>query len=603
MAANPALNSTIALAWQLLQSGNVAGAENIVQPLLVSGIPDELAPLVGMIRLEQQRFADAVPLLDRARVLLPREARFAFLHGTALSGLEQFEQATPAFQAAIKLEPAVATAYLGLGNAQQKLGRLEDAQNTYRKLLRAQPDNMEGYIALSAAVAESGQLAEAEAPLRRALLQAGDKTVQAVLHNNLAFLLGSQNRHAEALECLDHAGALAPNLPNLDNRRIDVLHKLGRFEDCVTLYRKLLDRDPNDPGMHHAYNSLLYRLGRMEEYLTSYDRAPQTRDILLGKAGMLTFQKRGPEAHEIYSALLGRDPTDMTAASGAAGSLLLMGRHGESAAAFEALASRPGAGAEFFTRAAEAALLNGDPQKAEVFCQAGLKQQPHHQMCLALLGTAWRWQQDERDEGLNGYDTLIRSFDLQAPNGFSSMADFNAELGAWLETQHPNTREYLEQTLRGGTQTEGYLFGAGHMLVEKLKARIDEALARYIAELPPDEQHPFLSRRAGNFDYAGAWSSLMKDRGFHVNHLHPQGWISSCYYVTVPEVAKDESAKQGWIKFGEPSLDVPLTNPVRRTIQPVPGRLVLFPSYMWHGTIAFREAALRTTIAFDAVPR
>jgi hypothetical protein len=29
---------------------------------------------------------------------------------------------------------------------------------------------------------------------------------------------------------------------------------------------------------------------------------------------------------------------------------------------------------------------------------------------------------------------------------------------------------------------------------------------------------------------------------------------------------------------------------------------VLFPSYMWHGTIAFRGEASRTTIAFDAVP-
>jgi hypothetical protein len=94
----------------------------------------------------------------------------------------------------------------------------------------------------------------------------------------------------------------------------------------------------------------------------------------------------------------------------------------------------------------------------------------------------------------------------------------------------------------------------------------------------------------------------MREQGFHVNHLHPQGWISSCYYVTVPEVAKDQSAKQGWIKFGEPELDVALQNPIRRAVHPVPGRLVLFPSYMWHGTIPFQDAALRTTIAFDAVP-
>jgi len=31
--------------------------------------------------------------------------------------------------------------------------------------------------------------------------------------------------------------------------------------------------------------------------------------------------------------------------------------------------------------------------------------------------------------------------------------------------------------------------------------------------------------------------------------------------------------------------------------------LVLFPSYMWHGTIPFHDAQARTTIAFDVVPK
>ena len=95
----------------------------------------------------------------------------------------------------------------------------------------------------------------------------------------------------------------------------------------------------------------------------------------------------------------------------------------------------------------------------------------------------------------------------------------------------------------------------------------------------------------------------MRDQGFHRNHLHPQGWISSCYYVAVPEVAKDADAKQGWIKFGEPAVPVALGNAVKRAIQPVPGRLVLFPSYMWHGTVPFHAPAVRTTIAFDVVPQ
>jgi len=37
-------------------------------------------------------------------------------------------------------------------------------------------------------------------------------------------------------------------------------------------------------------------------------------------------------------------------------------------------------------------------------------------------------------------------------------------------------------------------------------------------------------------------------------------------------------------------------------VQPLVGRLVLFPSYMWHGTVPFRALQNRTTVAFDVLP-
>ena len=112
-----------------------------------------------------------------------------------------------------------------------------------------------------------------------------------------------------------------------------------------------------------------------------------------------------------------------------------------------------------------------------------------------------------------------------------------------------------------------------------------------------------MSRRTRAFEYTGSWSSRLRDCGFHTNHVHPEGWISSCYYVALPPVVEDVQERQGWIKFGEPALEVSLKDPIRRAIQPKPGRLVLFPSYMWHGTIPFRDAHPRTTIAFDVVPK
>jgi uncharacterized protein (TIGR02466 family) len=89
--------------------------------------------------------------------------------------------------------------------------------------------------------------------------------------------------------------------------------------------------------------------------------------------------------------------------------------------------------------------------------------------------------------------------------------------------------------------------------------------------------------------------------GFHVNHIHPAGWLSSAYYVAVPQEIDDPKVKSGWIKFGEPRSPVPGVQ-AEHFVQPRAGRLVLFPSYMWHGTNAIRGDEPRVTVAFDAVP-
>jgi hypothetical protein len=61
-------------------------------------------------------------------------------------------------------------------------------------------------------------------------------------------------------------------------------------------------------------------------------------------------------------------------------------------------------------------------------------------------------------------------------------------------------------------------------------------------------------------------------------------------------------AHGGGIKFGEPDIDIGPAGAARRRIQPATGRLVLFPSYMWHGTEPFESDEPRMTVAFDVVP-
>jgi hypothetical protein len=94
----------------------------------------------------------------------------------------------------------------------------------------------------------------------------------------------------------------------------------------------------------------------------------------------------------------------------------------------------------------------------------------------------------------------------------------------------------------------------------------------------------------------------LRDRGFHTSHVHPRGWISSAFYVELPDIMADGRTDDGVLSFGKPSI---LTNPpleAEYSVRPTPGMLVLFPSYFWHGTIPFQSPQPRLTVAFDAVP-
>lgn len=382
----------------------------------------------------------------------------------------------------------------------------------------------------------------------------------------------------------------------------EALHDQGRFDEALALYRALLGQDPFNVLLHNDYNDLLYRLDRQEDFLKSFDRAPPNRGLYLAKATFLMHGRRYEEAREIFTAILAREKNNKHAATGLATALSRLGEHEKAAPLFETLVEKYPGDANLCGNAAAAAIAQGDAVRALGFCERGRAVAPGNQVCLALMSLAYRLSDDERDEDLNGYDSLIRVFDLEPPQGFSAMAQFNAELDRSLDRLHRHGREHIAQSLRGGSQTVEQVFGAGHALVDRLEARIAEAVRRYIAELKQDDSHPFLSRRRSGFAWAGSWSSRLADQGFHANHFHPEGWISSCYYVAVPDAVKDESARQGWIKFGEPDFAAPLKQPVRRALQSVPGRLILFPSYLWHGTIPFSDAMARTTIAFDAVP-
>jgi hypothetical protein len=118
--------------------------------------------------------------------------------------------------------------------------------------------------------------------------------------------------------------------------------------------------------------------------------------------------------------------------------------------------------------------------------------------------------------------------------------------------------------------------------------------------LPDDPDHPFLSQKTRNLVCAGAWSVMLSSGGGHVDHYHPQGWISASYYVRVPpEVGAGEKA--GFLRLGGSGI-AGVSLPPERWIRPEEGAVVFFPSYIWHGVEPFASTSPRVTAPFDLAP-
>jgi tetratricopeptide (TPR) repeat protein len=595
---------TLAEAAALVAKGDFVGAGKLAESLLIGskGSDAESLHILGLVKAQQGQFEEAVSLLRWSLTIAPRQPQAQCNLGKALARLGRTDEAVLALRAAIKLKPDLPEALFELGVCLQAAGRLEEAESAYRKLLRLKPSDADAKLALGNVLLGANKLDEAATAFQRGMDEPAQAAFTARLQAGLARVRRRQGRQEEALAGLEQAARLDPSLKLIEIERAELLHDLKRFDEALDLYRSLLARDPFNVALHHDYNDLLYRLDRKEDYLKSFDRAPPSPALNFAKATLLMHGRRYEEAAEAFTVLRQKNQGDKHAGVGLATALSRLGRHDQATALFETLVEQHPADANLCGNAAAAAIARGDAARALTLCERGHVLEPDNQVCLALMSPALRLLGDERDEALSGYDSLIRVFDLDPPDGFADMASFNAELDAYLDRLHPHQREHVAQSLRGGSQTIEQVFGAGHDLIDRLEQRIRQAMERYIAEMPADERHPFLSRRRRGFAYSGSWSSRLSTKGFHANHFHPEGWISSCYYVAVPEAVKDENLRQGWLKFGEPDFACPLEQAVRRALQPVPGRLVLFPSYLWHGTIPFRGGAARTTIAFDAVP-
>lgn len=581
-------------AQMLHQAGRVDEAWRAIAPLR-PGIADHGQGL-RLFALVAQAAGQVDPAADALRRIIAIEREppeivgaLADLLGTA----GRHDEALAQWTRLTILLPTVADAHLNRAIAADHAGKHDLAIAAADAGLERFPGHPRLLAAKAMALKNRGRVEESVSVFEAAV--AADPN-RALTRHNQAVVLRVACRYDEACDAFAAAARLGMTGAPFHANWAAAALEAGRVDEAADLYRRAIAADPS-PGESKVGLTRLqveYRGGA--DAFAHYEQVAVARNQLVDWvdfADILQVHRRYTEAAEVAGraiALFGEEPVLVAIQATA------QGIDGDAAAALERL-DRVFAGRNDapLSPMAILALRSGDASRAAALAEQQTAINPDDQGAWATLSLAWRLTGDPREEWLCDYERLVRVTDIISPDA--------AEVAAMLDPLHQTGGEPGDQSLRHGTQTSGALFSRPDPAIQRFRDAVLESAERAIVDLGDDPTHPFLRRKSPRLDFAGSWSVRLGSGGHHVAHMHSQGWMSSAYYARLP--LGDESAwaeHQGWIQFGAPPAMFDVDLAPRRIVEPRPGRLVLFPSYLWHGTLPF-DTGDRLTAAFDFLPR
>lgn len=568
-----------------------------------SSHPDALFVAAGLLRA-QGLLVQARHALEGAVQLVPGNPHYWNALANLLAATGETGGAGQAYRNAISLAPGNADFRINLALSHAAAGHGEECEAALAEAERIDPRSARLWSVRGSLSLDAGQAGSAASHLGRAL-QIDPLSNDA--RHNLALALRQLDRVDEALEQVETALANGGTRDETPTLRGHLLADLGQMEDAVIQYEAVVSRNPEAIEAQDQLCRLLPQLGRDAEAFVYFQEALAARPAAhaLWSAAILAAKElkdfeRLLDWSERAIRQFGAEPDFCVAhAIGQA----MSGRHVEAVSELESAAKRHPDSVGISNHLVPSLLAVGDLEAAERWALRSTELAPHDQSGWAWLTVIWRMRGDAREAWLADYDRFVLPIALDPPPGFATAQDFLARLDEVLTALHVGRAHPADQSLRHGTQTRGNLFDRKIDEIQALANGLKRQIESRLRTLPAQEGHPFLGRiGSGRIRFAASWSVRLASSGFHINHVHPTGWLSSAFYVSLPPEVGEAGTQAGALAFGVPDSTLGLHLAPRRIVHPEAGKLVLFPSYFWHGTIPFESRTPRLTVAFDTQP-
>ncbi len=585
-----ALNALFARAERAFAAGQHASARaDLNQVLKLAGPHPAVLHLTALNEAAAGNVAAARDAFARALKAAPGDGQIHNNYANFLKGQGDSDRALHHYGAALRAAPALHQARLNRAILLNTLARHAEARADADALLAVLPDDpavrqTSGAIHLNAGqpdaaaadfdavlAREPGHLKALHGRARAAALRGEEALAIRLYRAVLAQAPGDgevQLGLAEALEAAGEDGAIAlleqavaarPDWRDGQDALARMRAEAGAGEAFDAAYRIAVAQRPQDQPLALAHVACLFAADRWAAALAALDQ-------VVARHGR-------SETSDLYEAMLATNIGDVGRAEAA------LGRVGAAPAAA-------------LTRA-RLALRTGDPAAAAVLLEPLARADLAAVNLWAHLDIAWRLLGDARHQWLSGQPGLVATQEIEYAGDWVLLAEV-------LRGLHRARAHPIGQSLRGGTQTRGRLFGRPEPEIGLLGEAIMAAVERHVAALPAaDVSHPLLRDRGKSPRFSGSWSVRLTGGGFHVAHIHPAGRLSSACYIALPD-GIDGPEQPGWLEVGGPPAELALNLGPLHLVRPQPGRLALFPSTLFHGTRPF-PAGERMTVAFDVV--
>jgi tetratricopeptide (TPR) repeat protein len=600
---------------------------------------DNSTPLAHAISALQNKNAPlAIQVCDSILANNPASADAHHIKALASKILGQFTQAEHSFYQSLHYQPNQPAAMSNLANLLMNIGKFDQAEIFFASSTKLAKHNMDAWLNWSIMLCKLGRYEQAIDKLNQALLintkdhrilnllgkayQKIENFVDSIQAFNNALLLSPgdlqvlhnkgityriMNMPQKAIECYQHIQKSNHNYPELYFNIGCAFYDLNNKPRALENLKKAIALKPDYVEAHEALNKLYWEGADNSNFLISYqqrlEQVTTSGPLLYSYVAMLIMSKQEDKAQNVLETAIesmGRQHTFLHALA------ILKNKKSRNTEVIslllEAHRQQPNR-VRYLIDIANYYICTKEYSLALPFIEIAEQLAPLNQEIQAYKGISWRLMQDPKEKWLNDYDNFIQSELLDVPDGYQNLTHFMDELKEALLKMHGTERQPLDQSVVGGTQTVGRLLLEPINVIQDFKLVLEKRIKQYIRALPEDSTHPFLKRNTQKFKFSGSWSVRLKDGGFHVNHVHPEGWLSCCTYIDLPDtLAPNDPKKAGWVKFGETSLSLKERESIGKEICPQKGLCVLFPSYFWHGTNPFESSKYRMTIPCDIMP-